>query len=230
MKKLNSNYQRLNYSTSKLSLNPIPMKKTFIITALLLLGTLPVQAQFPTTDEVLKGEKTETVEQPKKQIPNSRGVFPNAAPDLKNDVSSLDNIVHAIYDVISGPKDAQINMERWNNLFVEGAILAPTGKNQSGAYQIRVVNPQEFMDMFWNKGMRPWDFYEIETDRSTDSFGSVTQIFSTYESRRDPAEAEPFQRGINSMQFYNDGNRWWVVSIFWDSERADQKIPQRYDG
>jgi len=207
------------------------MKKIALITALLLLGTLPAQAQFPTTDEVLKGEeKKETVDQPKKRIPNARGIFDDTPADLNSDVSSLDNIVEAIYDVISGPKDVQIDLKRWNNLFVEGAILAPTGKNQSGAYQIRVVNPQQFMEMFWNNGMRPQAFYEIETDRATDTFGSVTQIFSTYESRSDPSDVKAFQRGINSMQLYNDGSRWWVVSIFWDSERADQKIPQRYDG
>ena len=48
-------------------------------------------------------------------------------------------------------------------------------------------------------------------------------------SRRTP-EAEPFARGINSFQLMNDGTRWWVVSIMWDSERPDNPIPDRYIG
>ena len=40
--------------------------------------------------------------------------------------------------------------------------------------------------------------------------------------------AEPFARGINSIQLYHDGARWWVVNVFWDSERADNAIPSEY--
>jgi hypothetical protein len=26
----------------------------------------------------------------------------------------------------------------------------------------------------------------------------------------------------------HDGTRWWLVTIFWDSERADNPIPAKY--
>jgi hypothetical protein len=26
----------------------------------------------------------------------------------------------------------------------------------------------------------------------------------------------------------NDGRRWWVVTVFWDSERPDNRIPEKY--
>jgi hypothetical protein len=26
----------------------------------------------------------------------------------------------------------------------------------------------------------------------------------------------------------NDGQRWWVVTVFWDSERPDNAIPAKY--
>jgi hypothetical protein len=35
-------------------------------------------------------------------------------------------------------------------------------------------------------------------------------------------------RGINSIQLFNDGTRWWVVNIFWDSERQGLTIPDKY--
>jgi len=30
------------------------------------------------------------------------------------------------------------------------------------------------------------------------------------------------------LQLFNDGKRWYVVSIFWDEERADNPLPQKY--
>jgi hypothetical protein len=37
-------------------------------------------------------------------------------------------------------------------------------------------------------------------------------------------------RGINSFQLWNDGKRWWVITIFWQSENKDQPIPEKYIG
>jgi hypothetical protein len=35
-------------------------------------------------------------------------------------------------------------------------------------------------------------------------------------------------RGINSIQLWNDGKRWWIVNIFWQSETPDNPIPEKY--
>jgi len=59
-------------------------------------------------------------------------------------------------------------------------------------------------------------------------FGNVVHAFSTYESRRAQADAQPFARGINSIQLYHDGTRWWVMTLMWDSERPDNPIPAKY--
>ena len=70
-------------------------------------------------------------------------------------------------------------------------------------------------------------FFETEVSRKTDQFGNIAQVFTTYESRRTP-EAEPFMRGINSFQLWHDGDRWWVVSIFWENETPENPIPDQY--
>lgn len=185
----------------------------FICLAISFLALSPpdLLAQFPSTDEIKNGEA-------------------KTAGDYAQDVASVDNIIHALYEVISGPKGSKVNLDRWNNLFTEGAILAPTGKRPTGEYAIQVISPKDYMANVFGNGVMPWNFYEIETDRSTDSFGSVTQVFSTYESRQNPDDVKAFDRGINSIQLYHDGNRYWVLSIFWDRERADLPVPGRYDG
>jgi len=71
-------------------------------------------------------------------------------------------------------------------------------------------------------------FFEREISRKTDSFGTITHAFSTYESRRAKDDAKPFARGINSIQLVNDGTRWWIVTVFWDSERPNNPLPEKY--
>ena len=58
-------------------------------------------------------------------------------------------------------------------------------------------------------------------------FGNITHVMSTYESRKSP-NGEPFARGINSIQLYFDGTRWWVISMIWDVEREGNPIPESY--
>jgi hypothetical protein len=55
-------------------------------------------------------------------------------------------------------------------------------------------------------------------------------VFSTYESRHALADAKPFERGINSFQLLYDGQRWWVVTIYWQGERPGLPIPPQYGG
>ncbi|MEW5917174.1 MAG: hypothetical protein AB1762_12245, partial [Gemmatimonadota bacterium] len=71
-------------------------------------------------------------------------------------------------------------------------------------------------------------FFEVEIKRVSESYGNVMHLFSTYESRRKPDDAKPFARGINSFQLLKDGDRWWVVSIYWQGENAQFPIPAKY--
>jgi hypothetical protein len=62
-------------------------------------------------------------------------------------------------------------------------------------------------------------FYESPIVNRVETFGNVSQVFSSYESRHAPGEV-PFARGINSIQLLYDGSCWWIVSILWDKERS----------
>ena len=57
-------------------------------------------------------------------------------------------------------------------------------------------------------------FFERSIDNHIDTYGDIAQVFTTYESRRAADDPTPFARGINSMQFFFDGKRWWCVTIF----------------
>jgi hypothetical protein len=71
-------------------------------------------------------------------------------------------------------------------------------------------------------------FYEKEIERRTEQFGQIAHVWSTYESRHSPDDPEPFMRGINSIQLFNDGSRWWIVNIYWQQETPTDPIPPAY--
>lgn len=145
------------------------------------------------------------------------------------DVSTLDGIVAAVYDVISGPAGQARDWNRWHSLFAPGARLMPVGRSGDGTVTHRVMTPEDYATGSGPR-LEQMGFFEVEVHRVTESFGQIAHLFSTYESRRNAGDAEPFARGINSFQLMNDGTRWWVLSILWDSERADNPIPARYLG
>jgi hypothetical protein len=138
------------------------------------------------------------------------------------DVESVDAIIEAVYDVISGPAGEARDWDRFRSLFLPGARLIPTGGD--GA---RVMTPEGYAEgadaFFMESG-----FFETEIGRVEERFGPIAHLFSAYQSKRSAEDPEPFARGINSFQLMHDGDRWWVVTIFWASERADLPIPQKY--
>ena len=143
------------------------------------------------------------------------------------DVASIDSIIAAVYDVISGPAGKKRDWDRMRSLFAPGARLIPTGPRQAGGYGSRVLTVDEYIERaggFFDKE----GFYETEFARRTEQFGQIAHAFSTYESRHAPADAKPFQRGINSIQLMNDGTRWWIVTIFWQGEDEKSPLPEKY--
>ena len=112
------------------------------------------------------------------------------------------------------------------SFFVPGARLIPTSATDAGA-SARVLDVDGYIERV-KPAFERNGFYEREIARKVDQFGNIAQLFSTYESRRKLEDPAPFARGINSIQLFFDGKRWWVVTIFWDSERPDQPIPAEY--
>jgi hypothetical protein len=149
-------------------------------------------------------------------------------PAAAADVHSMDAIIHAKYEVLSGPAGPR-DWNRFYSLFIPsgGRLIRTRRMAPDSTPHVNVMTPQEFAQQageFVSKN----SFYEKEVSLSVDTFGAVTQIFSTYESRHAKEDPQPFARGIDAFQLFNDGKRWYIVTVWWDAERPGNPIPARY--
>jgi hypothetical protein len=151
---------------------------------------------------------------------------PTTVAAKTTDVATMDSTVAALYDVISGPAGKR-DWDRFRSLFISGARLIPTSPRPTGEVGSRVLTVDEYIQragaLFEKEG-----FFEREASRQVERFGNIAHIFSTYESRHAKDDPKPFQRGINSIQMMNDGQRWWIVTIFWQGEDEKNPIPSMY--
>jgi len=152
------------------------------------------------------------------------------------DVESIEAIIAAAYDVISGAAGKKRNWKRERSLFISGARLIPTAKavtnDQGQVSDSNNLAPQILDVDAYIARVEPYfatiAFYEKEIARRVEQFGQIAHVWSTYESRHDPNDAEPFMRGINSIQLFNDGSRWWILTIYWQHESRQHAIPEKY--
>ena len=145
--------------------------------------------------------------------------------DYSSDVKSLDGIIAALYDVISGEPNTSRDWDRFKNLFKPEARLIPTRKTDSGELTIKAITPDEYIQLFTSRIAT--GFFERELHRVTETYGTVTHVFSTYETK-EKKDGPMTNRGINSIQLFKDKNRYYIVNIFWCPESLGFQLPEKY--
>lgn len=147
--------------------------------------------------------------------------------DYSKDVQTLDSTLKTLYSVISGEKGEARDWDKFKYLFHPDAKLIPTGPSENGLINANFMTTDDYVELA-GKWLVENGFHEVEIHRTTNTFGSVTQVFSTYESYKSKNDEKPFARGINSIQLLNDGKRWWVINIYWQQETPNNPIPAEY--
>lgn len=142
-------------------------------------------------------------------------------------VKTINGTIKTLYSVISGEKGEERNWELFKFLFHKEAKLIPSGKNKAGIVGARYLTPGDYIKLSGNWLVKN-GFHEVEISRKTDVFGNIAQVFSSYESFRSKRDKTPFMRGINSIQLLNDGNRWWIINIYWMQESKSNPIPKKH--
>jgi hypothetical protein len=141
------------------------------------------------------------------------------------DVSSIDGIIEAFYDVVSGPAGEARDWARDSTLYLPGVRFVIVSRDQAGQLVARNLDHGSFAT--GSNASLDQGFYEGEINRVTRQFGPITDVFSTYEWSR--TEDGPVGgRGINSIQLFTDGSRWWITGAIWASEEPGNPIPAEY--
>ena len=139
-------------------------------------------------------------------------------PAWLNDVQQIETLVQAMYACISGPAGAPRDWARFRFLQRPDALSLRTVIDADGRPSAEVFNVESYI-----RNVEPFfaenSFFEIEIDSRIDRFGQVAHVWSRYEARPAPDSPVLLKRGANSIQLFNDGARWWVVSTIWDNER-----------
>jgi hypothetical protein len=135
---------------------------------------------------------------------------------------SIDGLITALYESISFSRERRPDWALFRELFEPGARLfkiegASVVGSTLDAFAQRIDDEIE-------QG-RLVAFEEREIARRTDVFGGIAQVFSTYE--RSVGEGLPV-RGINAIQMFHDGRRWWIASMLWSDESDGQNLPIAY--
>lgn len=136
----------------------------------------------------------------------------------QSDVATLDAIVHALYETVSGPVGQPRDWDRFRSLFLPGGRLMPIVSTGGEQASVRLLSTEDFIQRVEPIFARE-DFWERETSRQTETLGHFAHVLSFYESLRSP-DGPPFERSVNSIQLLNDGLRWWIVNVMWNTSRA----------
>jgi len=146
-------------------------------------------------------------------------------PPRTSDVATLDGMIRAYYEVISGPAGQPRDWSRDRTLYMKDLRFVQVDEGKDGKPAPRITSHQEYVDQA-DASMKE-GFFEQEVFRKTERFGPIAHVWSTYESRR--TEKGPvIARGINSIELFWDGQRWWIANAIWTDETKANPIPARY--
>jgi hypothetical protein len=137
---------------------------------------------------------------------------------VQSDVLRIETLIAALYACISGPAGAARDWKRFRSLHRPEALSLRTVVDGDGLPRAEVFDIDGYI-----ANVEPFfasnDFFEVEIDHRIECFGQVAHVWSRYEARPAPDSPMLLKRGANSIQLFNDGKRWWIVSTIWDNER-----------
>lgn len=148
-------------------------------------------------------------------------------PARPADVASPEAIVAALYATISGAAGQPRDWERMHSLFAPDGRMAAIGPRPGAMFGVRTMSVDDYIA----RSAKPFaenGFYETELASTSERFGQLVHVFSSYEARHARSDAKPFARGVNSIQLFHDGSRWWIQSVLWRAEDERLALPERY--
>ena len=147
--------------------------------------------------------------------------FPGLDPNV---VKTIDGTINETLKIISGERGKKRNWESFRQLFTPDAQIAVLTHDSAGKGKIKTYTLEEFVRI----GMKYYEgdgFIEYELNKTINEYNGIAQVFQAYYAK----ELNVEEKGINSFQLIFDGERWWITSLLWVSDRNGVKLPPDYD-
>jgi len=142
----------------------------------------------------------------------------------ENDAKTIDALMNATYEVVSGDKGAKRQWERDNYLHHPKAVYSFIDRHEGKQVTMTLEEFHKLTDDMVFKTA----FYEREVNREVRVFGNIAQVWSTYETRLEK-NGKIERRGINSIQLIYEDNRWYIISWIFSGENESNIIPKTFD-
>ncbi|MEE4361763.1 MAG: hypothetical protein V2I63_09600 [Pseudomonadales bacterium] len=130
------------------------------------------------------------------------------------DVGTLDGIIAAYYEVVSGPAGGVVDTARDRSLHHPDAQVAIIRTGDDGVRRVDVMTLEDYHGA---NAPRAAPFYEYETDRSVRRSGDLVHVWSHYAYASEPG-GTPTHGGVNSITLHHDGDRYWILNWSFDAD------------
>ena len=142
-----------------------------------------------------------------------------AAPQASSaDLTGIDQAIHSVYDVISGPPGQKRDWDRMRTLFAPGAtmkVIGPKGLH-GGSVEDYIARDRDILEKD--------GFFEHELGRRLEVWGGLATAWSSYDGHT--ADGSFHERGINSFELVKIDGKWLVASILWQEATPDVPLPE----
>lgn len=143
------------------------------------------------------------------------------------EVKSIEKIVSSIYAIVSGEKGEEGDWELMRNVFHPEARLMTGYQNEEGKNEIKVFSVEDYISTFRNSFYNR-TFYEKDVKNKIERFDNLAHVLSTYQAFNTKEMNRPLKTGVASIQLYHDGERWWVLSMYWRNGTEEVPVPAVY--
>ena len=133
------------------------------------------------------------------------------------DLAGIDQAIHGVYGVISGPPGQKRDFDRMRAMFAPGATMKAIGPKglHGGSVEDYISRNSAILE---KEG-----FTERELGRRVEVWGGLATAWSAYDGRT--ANGSFHERGINSFQLVKIDGKWLVASILWQEATPANPLP-----
>ena len=143
------------------------------------------------------------------------------------DVSTIDGMIKAYYEIVSGPAGQPRQWDRDATLYIPNVRFVIISEDATGKATAESMTHQEFVDTS-EASIGGKAFYEHEVHRITQRAGNIAHVFSTAERSSSP-DGKVEGRGIDSLELFWDGKRWWITAAnLWDINTTKHPLPPEF--